>query len=318
MRPLKIIFAGTPDFALEHLKALHQSSHQIIAVYTQPDKPAGRGNKLTQSPVKQFALANELPIFQPKTLRNEEAQQVLNAHNADVLVVVAYGLILPKAVLDAPKFGCINVHGSLLPKWRGAAPIQRSLWAGDKETGVTIMQMDEGLDTGDMLYKVYCPIEPKDTSACLYRKLASLAPSALLTVLDGLREKRFPPQKQTDELATYAHKLTKEEARLDWQLSAEQLARNIRAFNPWPMAFFTIRDENGKEQAIKVWQGEALAHQDAPAGTILSVDKKGIHIATKDGVLALLNLQPAGKKPMSVEAFLNGRNGWFNVGEILA
>lgn len=318
MKPLKIIFAGTPDFATEHLKALYASKHQVIAVYTQPDKPAGRGNKLTQSSVKQFALENDLPVFQPKTLRAEDAQQTLNALNADVLVVVAYGLILPKAVLDMPTFGCINVHGSILPKWRGAAPIQRSLWAGDRETGITIMQMDEGLDTGDMLYHVSCPIEPNDTSATLYQKLATLAPPALIKVLDGLRDNAFPPQKQQEENATYAHKLSKEEAKLDWQLPAEQLARNIRAFNPWPVAFLTTQDEKGYPQAVKIWQGEVLAHQNVPAGTILCADKNGIHIATKHGVLKLLSLQPAGKKPMSAEAFLNGRSAWFNVGEVLA
>ncbi len=318
MKPLNIIFAGTPDFAAQHLQALLKSQHNIIAVYTQPDKPAGRGKKLTASPVKQLALEHQIPVFQPKTLRNEEAQQELSALNADVLVVVAYGLILPKAVLDAPRLGCINVHGSLLPKWRGAAPIQRSVWAGDAQTGVTIMQMDEGLDTGDMLHKVITPISLQETSASLYDKLARLAPPALIDVLDGLENGQFPPIKQDDSQATHAKKLSKEEAKLDWQLPACQLERNIRAFNPWPMAFLTTQDEKGQMQTLKIHQAEVLAHVQAQAGCVLQADKNGIQIATSDGVLNLLTLQPAGKKPMSAQDFLNGRATWFKVGEVLA
>ncbi len=181
-KPLNIIFAGTPEFAAQHLQALLNSPHNVIAVYTQPDKPAGRGKKLQQSAVKQLAEQHQIPVYQPKSLRNSEAQQQLNALQADVMVVVAYGLLLPQAVLDAPRLGCLNVHGSLLPRWRGAAPIQRAVWAGDGESGVTIMQMDQGLDTGDMLYKVTCPLAADETSASLYQKLAQLAPNALLTV----------------------------------------------------------------------------------------------------------------------------------------
>lgn len=188
MKPLNIIFAGTPDFAAQHLAALLNSHHNIIAVYTQPDKPAGRGKKLQASPVKQLAEQHQIPVYQPKSLRKEEAQAELKALNADVMVVVAYGLILPQAVLDMPRLGCLNVHGSLLPRWRGAAPIQRAIWAGDKQTGVTIMQMDVGLDTGDMLHKVYCDIDAQETSASLYHKLAEIAPFALIDVLDHLEE----------------------------------------------------------------------------------------------------------------------------------
>lgn len=322
MQPLKIIFAGTPDFAREHLQALLNSHHQVIAVYTQPDKPAGRGKKLTASPVKELAQLHQIPVFQPKTLRNPEAQGELSRLGADVMVVVAYGLILPLAVLEAPRLGCINVHGSILPKWRGAAPIQRSLWAGDQETGVTIMQMDEGLDTGAMLHKVYCPITPADTSATLYTKLAQLAPPALIEVLDGLEAGKFPPIPQDDALATYANKLSKAEAQLDWNLSAEQLERNIRAFNPWPMAFVTTSDEKGAVQAVKIWQGEALPATtkscSVPVGTVLQADKNGIAIATAEGILNLLTLQPAGKKAMSAQDFLNGRAEWFKVGSNLA
>ncbi|MDU5747844.1 MAG: methionyl-tRNA formyltransferase, partial [Haemophilus parainfluenzae] len=226
MKPLNIIFAGTPDFAAQHLTALLNSHHNIIAVYTQPDKPAGRGKKLQASPVKQLAEQHQIPVYQPKSLRKEEAQAELKALNADVMVVVAYGLILPQAVLDMPRLGCLNVHGSLLPRWRGAAPIQRSIWAGDQQTGVTIMQMDMGLDTGDMLHKVYCDIDDQETSASLYYKLAEIAPSVLIDVLDHLEEGKFIAEKQDDSQSNYAEKLSKEEAKLDWSLSAAQLERN--------------------------------------------------------------------------------------------
>ncbi len=317
MKPLNIIFAGTPDFAAQHLAALLNSHHNIIAVYTQPDKPAGRGKKLQASPVKQLAEQHQIPVYQPKSLRKEEAQAELKALNADVMVVVAYGLILPQAVLDMPRLGCLNVHGSLLPRWRGAAPIQRSIWAGDQQTGVTIMQMDVGLDTGDMLHKVYCDIDAQETSASLYHKLAEIALAALIDVLDHLEEGKFIAEKQDDSQSNYAEKLSKEEAKLDWSLSAVQLERNIRAFNPWPISFLQLTDEQGNEQTLKVHAATVLPHVDKPAGTILSVDKKGIQIATKEGVLNLLQLQPAGKKPISVQDFLNGRADWFQVGKVI-
>ena len=318
MKPLNIIFAGTPDFAAQHLQALIDSHHNVIAVYTQPDKPAGRGKKLQESPVKQLALAQQIPVYQPKSLRNPEAQAELAALHADVMVVVAYGLILPQAVLNAPRFGCLNVHGSLLPRWRGAAPIQRAIWAGDKTTGVTIMQMDIGLDTGDMLHKVSCEIAPTETSASLYAKLAAMAPSALIEVLDHLGSDKFLPEKQDDAQSNYAEKLSKEEAKLDWTLSASQLERNIRAFNPWPMAYLQLTDDKGTAQTLKVYQAQVLPHENKPAGTILSADKHGLKIATADGVLNILQLQPAGKKPMSVQDFLNGRSDWVKVGKVLA
>ncbi len=318
MKPLNIIFAGTPDFAAQHLQALLHSQHNVIAVYTQPDKPAGRGKKLQASPVKQLAEQHNIPVYQPKSLRKEEVQAELQALNADVMVVVAYGLILPKVVLSVPRLGCLNVHGSILPRWRGAAPIQRAIWAGDTQTGVTIMQMDEGLDTGDMLHKVYCDILPTETSAGLYEKLAELAPPALIEVLDQLESGKFIAEKQDDSQSNYADKLSKEEARLDWSLSAAQLERNIRAFNPWPMAYFSTEDKEGNSQTLKVYQAEVLPHQDKPAGTILCADKAGIQIATAEGVLNILQLQPAGKKPMSVQDLLNGRADWFPVGKVLA
>lgn len=253
---MRIIFAGTPDFAARHLDALLSSEHQVVGVFTQPDRPAGRGNKLTASPVKVLAQAHDIPVFQPKSLRPEENQSLVSSLQADVMVVVAYGLILPKAVLDMPKLGCINVHGSLLPRWRGAAPIQRSLWAGDAKTGITIMQMDVGLDTGDMLHKVECDILPEDTSASLYNKLAGLGPQGLLETLRQLADGTVKPEVQSEEHVTYAEKLSKEEARLDWNLSAEQLERCIRAFNPWPVSFFMI-----DEQPVKVWQAECQSEK---------------------------------------------------------
>ena len=318
MKSLNIIFAGTPDFAAQHLQAILNSQHNVIAVYTQPDKPAGRGKKLQASPVKQLSEKNNIPVYQPKSLRKEEVQSELKALNADVMVVVAYGLILPKTVLDAPRLGCLNVHGSILPRWRGAAPIQRSIWAGDAQTGVTIMQMDEGLDTGDMLHKVYYDILPNETSTSLYNKLAELAPSALIDVLDNLENGKFIAEKQDDSQSNYAEKLSKEEAQLDWSLPAIQLERNIRAFNPWPIAYFSTEDKDGNVQTLKVYQAEVLPHQDKPAGTILSADKNGIQVATVYGVLNLLQLQPAGKKPMSAQDLLNGRAEWFTIGKVLA
>ncbi|MFM5869158.1 methionyl-tRNA formyltransferase [Aeromonas caviae] len=310
MNKLKLIFAGTPDFAARHLAALLSSGHEVVAVYTQPDKPAGRGQKLTASPVKELALAHDLPVYQPASLRNEAAQAELAALGADLMVVVAYGLILPKAVLDTPRLGCINVHGSLLPRWRGAAPIQRSIWAGDAETGVTIMQMDVGLDTGAMLRKVTCPIASDETSASLYDKLAGLGPQALVDTLDAMAAGDTAAEPQDDALANYAEKLSKEEARIDWSMDAVAIERCIRAFNPWPISWFDVAG-----QTVKVWQAEVVAQDHAQAaGTLLKADKQGIEVATGQGVLRLLTLQPPGKKAMSVSDLLNSRRDWFEPG----
>ena len=265
--PLKVIFAGTPDFAAKHLSALLESEHEVIAVYTQPDRPAGRGKKLTASPVKVLAEENAIPVYQPQSLKAQDAQEELASLNADLMVVVAYGLILPTAVLNAPKLGCINVHGSILPKWRGAAPIQRSIWAGDAETGVTIMQMDEGLDTGDMLHIATLPITSEDTSATLYEKLAELGPQALVEVVNEFD--RYTPTKQDDSQATYAKKLSKEEALINWADDAEQIERNIRAFNPWPVAWMQVEDQN-----VKVWSASVVPlNKGATPGTVISANK---------------------------------------------
>lgn len=312
---MRIIFAGTPDFAASHLQAILNAKYEVVAVYTQPDRPAGRGNKLHASAVKKLALEHNLPVFQPDSLKTEKAQSEINDINADLMVVVAYGLILPTQVLESPTLGCINVHGSILPKWRGAAPIQRAIWAGDHQTGVTIMQMDEGLDTGDILSIHRIKIEQQDTSALLYQKLAELGPKAL--VEDLCKFASLTPQKQDNDQASYAAKLSKKEAYLDWQMPAVQLERNIRAFNPWPMAWFTYRDK-----PIKVWTShtETLIESgqlQASAGEILSYDKNGLKIATSDGVLVITELQVAGKKAQAISQLVNGQATLFTIGDIL-
>ncbi|MEE3880514.1 methionyl-tRNA formyltransferase [Vibrio sp. YYF0003] len=307
---LRIVFAGTPDFAARHLAALLSSEHEVIAVYTQPDRPAGRGKKLTASPVKNIALEHDIPVYQPENFKSDEAKQALADLNADIMVVVAYGLLLPQAVLDTPKLGCINVHGSILPRWRGAAPIQRSIWAGDAETGVTIMQMDIGLDTGDMLKIATLPIEATDTSASMYEKLADLGPQALIDCLADIAADKAVPVKQDDELANYAKKLSKEEARINWSEEAAHIERCVRAFNPWPMSHF-----EAAENSIKVWQSRVAEQtSDKPAGTIVQADKTGIYVATGNGVLVLEQLQVPGKKAMPVQDILNSRASWFEVG----
>ncbi|MEI5640098.1 MULTISPECIES: methionyl-tRNA formyltransferase [unclassified Pseudoalteromonas] len=309
--PLRIVFAGTPDFAARHLDALIQSQHQVVAVYCPPDRPAGRGKKLKACEVKQLAQAHDLPVLQPQSLKTTEAQAELAALNADVMVVVAYGVLLPKAILETPKLGCLNVHGSILPRWRGAAPIQRALWAGDTETGVTIMQMDEGLDTGDMLHIARCPITNQDTSADLYNKLAELGPTALLDTLTALANGDAQAQKQDDNLANYAKKLSKEEANINWQQSAAQIERNIRAFNPWPVCFTSMAGHS-----VKIWQAEVVNESGQP-GEVLRADKHGIVIACAEQALAIQSLQPQGKKPMTAQDFLNGRADWVAMGSVV-
>ncbi len=309
---LRIIFAGTPDFAARHLQALLDARHQVIAVYTQPDRPAGRGQQLQASPVKQLAVANQIPVYQPKSLKKAKAQAELAELAADLMVVVAYGLILPPVVLATPRLGCINVHGSLLPRWRGAAPIQRAIWAGDAETGVTIMQMDEGLDTGAMLSKVSLAITPADTSATLYDKLAIVGPQALISALSDLPALQQQATPQDDGLANYAEKLSKEEALLDFTKPAAALEREIRAFNPWPVSYLQL----GTQQ-LKIWQSRVEPGDGVP-GTVVRVNKSGIAIATTDGLLVIEQLQPPGKKAMAVVDFLNGRADWFQVGQQLS
>ncbi|OEF26044.1 methionyl-tRNA formyltransferase [Vibrio rumoiensis] len=310
---LKVVFAGTPDFAARHLAALLSSEHDVIAVYTQPDRPAGRGKKLTASPVKALALEHDIPVFQPENFKSDEAKQQLKDLDADLMVVVAYGLLLPQVVLDTPRLGCINVHGSILPRWRGAAPIQRSIWAGDEQTGVTIMQMDIGLDTGDMLSIATLPIEASDTSASMYDKLAELGPTALIDCLTDIANGQISPQKQDDQQANYAKKLSKEEAKINWNDEAEHIERCVRAFNPWPMSFFSVEENN-----VKVWQSRVEASTEIHTpGQVIQADKTGIYVATGKDVLVLEQLQIPGKKALSVQDTLNARSHWFEVGTIL-
>lgn len=311
MKSLRIIFAGTPEFASAHLQAILDSQHQVIAAYTQPDRPAGRGQKLMPSPVKSLAMQHNIPVYQPKSLRNEEAQQELASLNADLMVVVAYGLILPQTVLDTPEMGCINVHGSILPRWRGAAPIQRAIGAGDSESGVTIMQMDAGLDTGDMLLKSCCPILPEDTAADLHDRLIEVGCPALIETLNSMVAGQVHSEKQDDSQACYAHKMTKDEARLDWQKSAKFLACQVRAFNPWPVATTALDDTN-----IRVWEATALKEGSGEQpGTLIRADKDGLDIACSEGTLRIKRLQLAGSRAMTVQELLNSKKATFSAGK---
>jgi methionyl-tRNA formyltransferase len=304
MNKLRIIYAGTPDFAVPALQALIDSPHEVVAVYTQPDRPAGRGRKVQFGSVKQVAVDADITVEQPLSLKDNDAQEVLASFNADVMVVAAYGLILPQVVLDAPKYGCLNIHGSLLPRWRGAAPIHRAIQTGDVETGVTIMQMAAGLDTGDMLLKVTCPITQQDTGQTIHDKLASDGAEALLVVLDQIHKGKLNPEVQDESLTTYAHKLNKAEAEIDWTQAAKQIDQTIRAFNPWPVAFTLY---NGKPLRLFMSKLEGVTSQE-PAGTIISESPDGVCIATGDGVLSFSRLQLPGKKAMDVRDFLNGRS----------
>ena len=306
---MRIIFAGTPEFAASALAALLNTNNEIVAVYTQPDRKAGRGQKLTASAVKQLALEHDLPVYQPLHFKSstEEglaAQAELKALNADVMVVAAYGLILPQVVLDTPKYGCLNIHGSLLPRWRGAAPIQRAIATGDAETGVTIMKMAAGLDTGDMMLKTICPITADDTSASLHDKLALQGATAICTVLqseDTLKTALDNREVQDEALTVYAHKLTKAEAQIDWSQSAVAIDRNIRAFNPWPVAF-TPLDENNN---LRIWNSSLsdVNPGQAQAGEIVLLDKHGVHVACGDQrCICITNLQwPGGKALNAVQ-----------------
>lgn len=303
-KALDIIFAGTPEFAAVSLNALIQSSHNLRAVYTQPDRPAGRGRKLTPSPVKQLALEHGIPVLQPVSLKPAEAQHELSAFDADLMVVVAYGLILPRAVLQTPRLGCINVHASVLPRWRGAAPIQRAILAGDKQTGVTIMQMDEGLDTGDMLLVRTTPINDDDNARSLHDRLADIGAQALLESLQLIVDDQLHPQQQDDAQATYAAKLQKSEAQIDWQQSADQIQRQIRAFNPWPVAQ-TIVDGN----TLRIWNAQTVHEtSDATPGKIINESRTGIDVATGDGVLRITQLQLPGSKPLAAADFVNAHS----------
>ena len=309
---LKVIFAGTPEFAAQHLQALIDSHHCVCAVYTQPDRKAGRGRKLHPSPVKALAQTQGIPVLQPLSLKSEEAQQEMAAFNADIMVVVAYGIILPLSILSTPRLGCVNVHASLLPRWRGAAPIQRAILAGDTQSGVCLMQMDKGLDTGAVLAVSSCPVSNKDTGQSLHDTLANLGSAQLASSLDQLAENKLRPQAQDDSQACYAAKLSKAEAQLDWQQSAEALARQVRAFNPWPVAFTRL-----DEEVVRIWQATPMqidTPENCPAGAILSADKEGILVACSEGALRLETLQLPGGKALNAEQLLASRKERFKPG----
>ncbi len=323
--PLRIIFAGTPDFAASSLGALINSEHQVIAVYTQPDRPAGRGRKLKASPVKSLAIDNDIPVFQPQNLKGSAEHTELAALNADLMVVVAYGLLLPKAVLDAPKHGCINVHASLLPRWRGAAPIHRSLLAGDAETGITIMQMDEGLDTGDMLYKSNCDIQLDDTSGSLHDRLADIGAAALIETLQIIQMGRLNPIKQNDVDACYAHKLAKQEGLINWSDSAEIISRQIRGLSPWPIAYTMLESNTIRilkasplSEDFSLTEGFSMTAEkilESTPGTIIETRKDSIIVACGNGTaLAIQRLQLPGGKPLLTRDVLNARKALFSVG----
>ena len=317
---MRVIFAGTPEFARSALAALHAAGHEIVGVFTQPDRPAGRGMKLQASAVKQFALAHNLPVVQPHSLKLDgkypeeaaAAQAFIAQAQADVMVVAAYGLILPQWVLDAPKHGCLNIHASLLPRWRGAAPIHRAIEAGDAQTGVTIMQMDAGLDTGDMLLEETLPILMQDTTASLHDKLATMGAALIVKALTQVGQ--FKPVRQPSEGVTYAHKIEKAEAAIDWTLSAQQLSQRIRAFDPFPGMTAQMAGE-----MVKVWQAHVLADVSVHAslakpGTLLAIDESGLQVACGAGVLCLTQLQKPGGKRQPVADFVRHFKG--TVGDV--
>lgn len=302
---LRIVFAGTPDFAVPPLRVLLGSAHEVCAVYTQPDRPAGRGRKLTASPVKQVAQEAAIAVHQPATLKADSAVEALVALKPDLMVVVAYGLLLPQRVLDIPRLGCINIHASLLPRWRGAAPIQRAILAGDDATGVAIMRMEAGLDTGPVFLVRETRIEPRETGGELHDRLAVLGAEALIAALPGIAGGSLVPKPQDDAFATYAHKIDKAEGRIDWQCSAEEIDRQVRAFNPWPVAFTSLDGE-----MLRIWGAEPVAKpsaDNAVPGAVVEATRAGIDVATGDGVLRVTRLQPAGKRMMSAGEFLNAR-----------
>lgn len=297
---MRIIFAGTPEFAVPSLRALRASNHQVVAVYTQPDRPAGRGRKLRASPVKELVLEQGIPIEQPHSLKPPEAQASLAAYRPDLMVVVAYGLILPQPVLNLPTHGCVNVHASLLPRWRGAAPIQRAILAGDPNTGVTLMRMEAGLDTGPMLARQACPIAATDTAADLHDRLATAGGELLAAQLEALLAD-VPGERQDDNLATYASKLDKAEAELDWQRPAQQLLRQVNAFNPWPVAQTSF-----KSQILRIWRAQVVPGQGAP-GSVLSAGRDGVDVACGQDCLRLLEVQLPGGRRISAADFANSQ-----------
>jgi methionyl-tRNA formyltransferase len=298
--PLNLIFAGTPEFSVPALEALVASRHRVVAVYTQPDRPAGRGQQVTMSAVKQCAIKHRLPVEQPPTLKDNAAVERLSQYSADLMIVVAYGLLLPKNVLDTPRMGCVNIHASLLPRWRGAAPIQRAIQAGDKESGITIMQMEVGLDTGPMLLERVTPINARETGETLHDRLSTLGAEAVIEAIEAIAAGKSTPREQPKEGATYAAKIRKEEALIDWSKSAIEIDRHVRAFNPWPIA-----ETRWNGQQLRVWETSLTEKQTSAApGTVITTSSDGIEVATGNGTLQLTRVQAAGRKAMPAADFL--------------
>jgi methionyl-tRNA formyltransferase len=300
--PLRVAFAGTPDFAVPPLEALRASGHALVGVLTQPDRPKGRGQQLAASAVKQAAQRHGLAVLQPQSLKNEAARAELAALRPDVLVVVAYGLILPQAVLDLPRLGCVNIHASLLPRWRGAAPIQRAILAGDAETGISIMLMDAGLDTGPVLLKRRLSIAENDTGGSLHDKLAALGAPALLEALEGLAAGTLRAEPQAAEGATYAEKLQKTEAAIDWSRDASAIGRQVRAFNPWPVAETRL---GGEQLRIFMAHAQDEGESGVAPGTVIAAQGEAIVVACGKGALRVTELQRAGRRPMTAREFMN-------------
>ncbi len=305
----RLVFAGTPEFAARCLEALiRQGGHDIVGVYTQPDRRAGRGRRPRPSAVKELALGHGLELYQPPGLRDTETREVLAALRPDLMIVVAYGLLLPQAVLDIPRRGCVNVHASLLPRWRGAAPIERALQAGDRETGISLMRMEIGLDTGPVLSQRSMPIEDHDTAASLHRRLAALGAETLLENLDDILADRCPARPQDEALATYADKISKQEAAIDWSRSAIEIGRDIRAFNPRPIAHTRLQGQD-----MRIWEARPLSAEcRTPPGTVIACTTAGIDVAAADGVVRITRLQLPGRKPVAVRDFLNAHPDFFS------
>lgn len=301
---MKVIFMGTPDFSVGTLEALIEAGHEVALVVTQPDKPKGRGGKMQYTPVKEVAVAHNIPVYQPKRIREPECIEELRKYNADIMVVIAFGQILPKEILEMTPYGCVNVHASLLPSYRGAAPIQWAVINGEKVSGVTTMQMNEGLDTGDMLLKVEIPLDEKETGGSLHDKLAEAGARLCVETLDALKAGTVTPEKQGDSPTTYAKMLDKHMGKIDWKMSAKEIERLIRGLNPWPSAY-TRWNENDK--GMKIWEAEVAEGQtDKAAGTVVEVAKDGFFVQTGDGLLKITSLQIPGKKRMDAAAFLRG------------
>ena len=301
---MKVIFMGTPDFSVGTLEALIEAGHEVALVVTQPDKPKGRGGKMQYTPVKEVAVAHNILVYQPKRIREPECIEELRKYNADIMVVIAFGQILPKEILEMTPYGCVNVHASLLPSYRGAAPIQWAVINGEKVSGVTTMQMNEGLDTGDMLLKVEIPLDEKETGGSLHVKLAEAGARLCVETLDALKAGTVTPEKQGDSPTAYAKMLDKHMGKIDWKMSAKEIERQIRGLNPWPSAY-TRWNENDK--GMKIWEAEVAEGQtDKAAGTVVEVAKDGFFVQTGDGLLKITALQIPGKKRMDAAAFLRG------------